>query len=757
MRVSKKNEAIKSGLLCGLIFLIIILPALVIGRGRLYMSADFNSQQIPFNIMCNKEIKNGEYFWSWHTDLGSNFIASYSFYNIGSIFFWILMLVPSNFVVYALGPVLVLKFFVSGCSSFLYLGQYVKDKKYAYIGAILYTFSGYVFSNLFYNHFMDVISFFPLFLFALDQTINNNKKWFFAIMVAIMALTNYVFFVMEVVFIILYFISKVCFGEYKITVKKFWNLAIESITGFCVGSIIIVPSVLDLLGNPRSTVHFSNVKDMLIYAFDQYILIVKAAFLPADLQNGASIFENRWTCTELYLPMIGMIFCISYIIHCQKKRNFIFTMLLVCIVMSFIPVLNSSFQLFNKAYYTRWFFMFTLMLSLASIKAMEEQYEITISSIFCAVVIIELTIYLKTENVINNKFFWWIFILSILGLIYTLWCFKKITVFKMNNFFLFLLGFVLLEGSGHFYNTFEYRNIDNYFDNFVGIQNLSSLPEDEFYRTENKVWNTSMVSENKDIICWNSTVSASIFSFYNNVGAGRHITSSPQDELYGLRVLLSVKYIYNNKNNFLDMREYLNDNVNVIYENLNYLPMGFGFDYYITEEEYQSIPVEQRHLVLLKALVMSEEDIEKYQGCLKKLDSAELNNLNQESFKQDVAERRKNVCSYFQEGKNSFQAKIDLNEDKMIFFSVPYEKGWTASINGEKAEVVKVDDGLIALKCNAGSNEIQFRYVPQGFKLGMCLSVLSGIIIIVGLFWEKRKLNEKKKKDYMEVDANGFR
>ena len=73
--------------------------------------------------------------------------------------------------------------------------------------------------------------------------------------------------------------------------------------------------------------------------------------------------------------------------------------------MSFIPVLNSSFQLFNKAYYTRWFFMFTLMLSLASIKAMEEQYEITISSIFCAVVIIELTIYLKTENVINNKFY----------------------------------------------------------------------------------------------------------------------------------------------------------------------------------------------------------------------------------------------------------------------------------------------------------------------------------------------------------------
>ena len=755
MGARKRNEILKSGLLCGAIFLIIILPALVIGKGRLYMNADFNAQQIPFNIMCNKEIKDGNYFWSWHTDLGSNFIASYSFYNIGSIFFWILMLVPSDLVVYALGPVLILKFFVSGCSSFLYLSQYVKDKKYAYIGAILYTFSGYVFNSLFYNHFMDVIAFFPLFLFALDQNVNNDKKWFFAIMVAIMALTNYVFFVMEVVFVILYFISKVCSGEYTITVKKICNLAIESLTGFCVGSIIIIPSVLDLLGNPRSTAHFSNAKDMLIYAFDQYILIVKAAFLPADLQNGASIFENRWTCTELYLPMIGMIFCISYMIHCKKKHNFIFKMLLVCIAMSFIPVLNSSFQLFNQAYYTRWFFMFTLMLSLASIKAMEEQYEITISSIFCAAVIVGLAIYLKTKNLINNRFFWWIFILSVGGLIYSLWCFKKITVFKMNNFFIVLLGFVLIEGSGHFYNTFSYKNIDKYFDNFVGMQNVDSLPQDEFYRTENKTWNTSMVSENKDIMCWNSTVTASIFSFYTGVGAGRHIRSSPADELYGLRALLSVKYIYNKKNDFLDTREYLKDNGNKIYENLDYLPMGFGFDYYITEEEYQSIPAEQRHLVLLKALVMSDEDVEKYQDCLKKLDSEELNNLNQESFKQDLENRRKNVCSYFQEGKNSFQAEIDLNDDKMIFFSVPYDKGWTASVNGSEAEVIKVDDGLMALKCNAGSNEIQFNYIPQGFKLGICLSILSVTVIIMGLFWEKRELVKKRKRLYGEVHVNG--
>ena len=52
-----------------------------------------------------------------------------------------MLLVPSKYVVYAMGPLLVLKFMVSGCSSYLYLSQYVKNGYLAAIGAVLYTFS----------------------------------------------------------------------------------------------------------------------------------------------------------------------------------------------------------------------------------------------------------------------------------------------------------------------------------------------------------------------------------------------------------------------------------------------------------------------------------------------------------------------------------------------------------------------------------------------------------------------------------------
>ena len=44
-----------------------------------------------------------------------------------------------------------------------------------------------------------------------------------------------------------------------------------------------------------------------------------------------------------------------------------------------------------------------------------------------------------------------------------------------------------------------------------------------------------------------------------------------------------------------------------------------------------------------------------------------MENLNYESFKQDINERRKVVCNNFQQKKNGFSAEIDLKSEKIIF------------------------------------------------------------------------------------------
>lgn len=102
---------------------------------------------------------------------------------------------------------------------------------------------------------MDVIALFPLLLLALDQNVKNGKKLFFYYG-GINGNDKLCVLCYGSCFIILYFICQVSAGEYKITLKKFLNLAIESVLGFCASCIIVLPSVLDLVGNPRSIVHF---------------------------------------------------------------------------------------------------------------------------------------------------------------------------------------------------------------------------------------------------------------------------------------------------------------------------------------------------------------------------------------------------------------------------------------------------------------------------------------------------------------------
>ena len=77
---------------------LIFLPWILWNKGYFFFYGDFNVQQIPFYQMIHDEVRNGNIGWSYTTDLGANIIGSYSFYMIGSPFFWITLPFPSSFV-----------------------------------------------------------------------------------------------------------------------------------------------------------------------------------------------------------------------------------------------------------------------------------------------------------------------------------------------------------------------------------------------------------------------------------------------------------------------------------------------------------------------------------------------------------------------------------------------------------------------------------------------------------------------------------
>ena len=84
-------------MLCALLALLTFLPFIVQGRGIFSVASDFNDQQIPFTICLHNNLLDGGLDgWAWNVDLGSSTLQSFTFYELGSVFFWLSMLFPAR-------------------------------------------------------------------------------------------------------------------------------------------------------------------------------------------------------------------------------------------------------------------------------------------------------------------------------------------------------------------------------------------------------------------------------------------------------------------------------------------------------------------------------------------------------------------------------------------------------------------------------------------------------------------------------------
>lgn len=87
---------------------------------------------------------------------------------------------------------------------------------------------------------------------------------------------------------------------------------------------------------------------------------------------------------------------------------------------------------------------------------------------------------------------------------------------------------------------------------------------------------------------------------------------------------------------------------------------------------------------------------------------------------------------------------------KMVF-TIPYDIGWSAMVNGQKVPLESYLDGFIQIPLEAGHNEIRLTYKPVGLDAGCMLSmeglVLSGAILLFPLPKRKKKGGSKEDSD----------
>ena len=81
----------------------------------------------------------------------------------------------------------------------------------------------------------------------------------------------------------------------------------------------------------------------------------------------------------------------------------------------------------------------------------------------------------------------------------------------------------------------------------------------------------------------------------------------------------------------------------------------------------------------------------------------------------------------------------DRDSPGMACISIPYQAGWNATIDGENAEVVCIQDGLCGLYVDAGHHEIVMDYNTPYLSLSWCSFGLGLIMLFWRLIAEARR------------------
>ena len=73
--------------------------------------------------------------------------------------------------------------------------------------------------------------------------------------------------------------------------------------------------------------------------------------------------------------------------------------------------------------------------------------------------------------------------------------------------------------------------------------------------------------------------------------------------------------------------------------------------------------------------------------------------------------------------------RVKRSRPGYLVISRAYYPGWTARVNGARQELLRADLGLSALRLPAGTSEVELRYAPRSFALGLWTSGLCALAL----------------------------
>ncbi|MEM4230354.1 MAG: YfhO family protein [Candidatus Pacearchaeota archaeon] len=714
-------------------------------------------QIYPWKTFSIDSLKNGEIpFWNTYNFSGSPLLAnsqSAVFYPLG-IFYLVLSQITAWSFLILLQP------FLSGIFTYFFAREIKIGKLGAVFASIIFSYSLFMSVFLEYNTIGHVILWLPLSLYFIERIIKKINSWNIALFVMSLLFSflagHIQIFGFVITFTFIYALVRIFQREWKISRKVKFILIFFFLNSLLFGlaSFQLFPTLELINLSARTPQDYNFLLNKLLIQFNQLILLISPDFFGNPVTRNYTLSDS-YPGNAMYIGLIPIIFTVFSITFFKENKHIKIFSIASIVLLAFLTrsLFTELFYSINIPFFSTGspnnaIFLLSFSLSILAgfgienfIRNKDRLLRVTISVAFLFVLLWIFILIIHPQVSLKN------FIYSNLILVVFFFFTLSANFIKLNrNFFIIIFITITIFDLFYFFqkfNSFVPRSlifpqtpVTDYLKKKTGINRVwgyGSAGIDANFATQFKFFSPDgydplypkrygeLIQASKDgkihKVFTNQTRSDAVIA----PGYGEKDLSL---NIYRLRILdlLGVKYILDRVENGSTEITFPKNRFKLIYEtdgwrifeNLKSIPRVFltsDYKVFNNNKEFEKIFFSE-NLNPSKTILLEEYPAEKI--------------TNKKNIDQNLND---NVKIIFYTPK-----KILLNAEsrkkQFLFISDVFYPSWKAFIDSKETKIYRADYAFRAILVPAGKHNVEFRYDPVSFALGLKVSIISLIILI---------------------------
>ncbi len=129
--------------------------------------------------------------------------------------------------------------------------------------------------------------------------------------------------------------------------------------------------------------------------------------------------------------------------------------------------------------------------------------------------------------------------------------------------------------------------------------------------------------------------------------------------------------------------------------------------------------------------------------------------FNEDVYNKNIAQMAVGGLQVTSFTDSSVNGTIHAEENGVMMVTLPYDEGWTVTVDGREAEVFPVGEGFMGVAVAAGDHTVEMTYWPKGLTEGIVISGVCLVLVVLLGLWQSGLFGKKKKTEELTLLYEG--